>query len=514
MPSLISRENRDGKRLVRIHLGHVDHGPGAGKELFGDLDESNLMQRTETSLGLYMKARFPECATTSELLVSLQTAHVSVCTVVLGRTISQNDVESLTFILSSTEDQLWAIAALAGLFLCLMRRRGLNSPGWGWRRPFFHLARLRYHTLVTLWQKEQEREQQKKHEEQKEKQKEGGEGSDTLRTPLRTAFREWREICTDRAHVRIFGSFGFQSVEREARAILCGPTSLQDGSRPPLLAVFRDDASLRRQADQLLADWFIRDRYALGTAAALGADLSRLRGPGTAPAVKGLLAVAVWLAVVMPLFLLDFGWSVAATLGVAFRGVPIAVHVALAVFVLAALFGVPRLRTPAALMVPRLWVAILVAYFPLLLTETSWKAASATSYHQLTAITVVSCALTYVYFLWEVASRLSAAEDDRGRARVRLRAFGMLGIGIVASCGIGLALLDTVGTGLATCCLGEEARRLVQCCTVPSGGWTGCGGVFGCVHPSVLLTFSFTAMCIGVLAQIFWPVTTLDVVEE
>lgn len=400
----------------------------------------------------------------------------------------------------SEQEKLEITLCLSSVFIIYFRRFELNEETWNCQFAWMNLLRLRYHSIARLYEN-----------------RVGYGITDNEETQagnlLRAARRDWIRFCMDADNHFLFSTAipdeqtskpddgiywpeQIAGVEGELDLII-----RPDLSGPPYKFYLDKHGRGRRVLDQLIADWFLRDRarwfeaFALawhrGVARICERRLWKLLAVVAVALSIGLIARYV----VAPLLSGDIT-LVNASLRM--------LYPLLTIIAIASVFW----RTVMDLMLPRVWAGTMVGYLPLFLTSELWKIVYPKSQDQqwwgsqcwgIFLLNFISASIAFLYLRWEVANRLVRTPGLSRWAPIR-RAFWLTILGLLFSIALGLAVFDVIGSQMASASLDPDALKIYQ----------GTKGLIGSVHMEALFLFAPFALLVGVILQIFWeekPIT-------
>lgn len=377
--------------------------------------------------------------------------------------------ECLEYVTSNSKlepnEQISARYWLASLFHNYFSRYELYREGWGCRKAWAHLLRMRYHAMTNILQ-----------------QKGGDYGKllDGERYNFRLALRDWRDFCIDDAnHFMFYKEQGLQPIENEIKQIIYGE---QKSAIKPL-AFFLEDPNGKRVLDRLIANWFLRDRYDLLNAI----KLTWHRVINWFRESKKKRCLGIILVAIIPIIIVVSSYRGACFSDGTFSAILSPIYILFLVFSITSIFC----RIIADIFLPRLLVSILVGYLPLMLTSELWKMSNKLCWWQITLPDVLALFLSFLYLRWEIENRLTRTPELRQRVPI-IRALIIIGYGLISSFLMGLTILDLVG--------GPLIRASFDYKGMPGM----CNGVLGEIYLKGLLLFFPFALLIGVIVQVFW----------
>jgi hypothetical protein len=384
------------------------------------------------------------------------------------------------------EEQLQFRYWLATLFHSYMQRYDLFQEGFGCRRAWAHLLRIRYESMVGLYRLREKTRSKLTQGEERE---------------LLRAFRDWRDFCTNEEHHFLFKQSQDQdwgSPEDEVRRMIYGKGNESD----PPISFFLQSKTGSRLLDYLIADWFLRDRYDLGGAVRLVWQRARawFYDKGWRKSLRIWFTNREWrealgyvgLNITMMLVtILTLRWIEGSS-----SWVQVLLWIVYGVVLVLIGWGI-KWRLVMDVLLPRVGAASVVGYLPLVMTGDMWKLACNREWWGgrgwgMLLINILAGGLAFVYLRWwEIGNQLRRTPDLKNRVPV-LRAVWLMLWSWLAAFFIGLVILDTVGTPLARVIWDDKPAP------------PGTPGVVGMVHLPVLFLFTPLALLIGVIVQIFW----------
>lgn len=395
------------------------------------------------------------------------------------------------------EEKLCCRYWLATIFFSYFSRYDLFREGFGCRRAWAHLLKMRYHSMLELYIL---------------KKRNSNEFTARERTEFLRAFRDWRDFCTnDRHHFLFKSERGLESPEREVKAIIYSNADVKNSRKRffkganfffwkrPVSFLF-EDKNGKEQLELLIADWFLRDRFDWFGAFALVWHRARQE----AAVVLAILFLVE--STLLPLVINHSLWRMRALL--------IFIYICVVLIVCSSF----KQRTFIDVLLPRLWAAIMVGYIPLFLTSELWKMAYDKDWHwgywktwlgvpYVFFLNGIAVLLSFLYLRWgEVGKRLVRTPNLGQRIPI-LRALWLAIFGWMVSITSGLVILDIAGLPMARVALVDAEKGPYF--TTSALPYTY-AGLFGDIHLPVLFLFAPFALLVGVVLQIFWeekPIT-------
>ncbi len=140
--------------------------------------------------------------------------------------------------------------------------------------------------------------------------------------------------------------------------------------------------------------------------------------------------------------------------------------------------------------IPRLFIAIIIGYIPLLFGEEMWKLGYYADYKTIAAIFIFCLGAAYLYLRFEVGNKIL------DKSKIFIRTWKIFSRGIAYSLIIGFIIQDITCRYMLVSS-GQENFILFD-------------GLLGAISPKILLVFFPLALLIGIFVQIIWedkPIT-------
>lgn len=379
-------------------------------------------------------------------------------------------------------DDLLQAFSLSAIFILYFRRYELHQEPWGCQDAWIYLLRLRYHTIIRLY-------------ESKGKLEEDQQG--LLKVNLVPARRDWADFCQNAEHHYLLSPQSQQQDEikwpqpltdvEDEVAFIIRPAK----NAPPYSYYLSDSGG--RFLDRLIADWFLSSRYDWFGAFCLAYHRARalMRQRWKSALALGLCSILiVWLHCYA---IRRWGTGQINCLSL----------------LLSLIYPLPLIglllgcawRTVMDLLLPRLWAGVLVGYLPLFVTSELWKIAYDPMWPArrplgIVMLNAIAGLLTFGYLRWAVGNRLARTPGLSASVPV-YRALWLTIYGWMVSVISGLIIFSLAGSAMARACLANANGEL------PASA-AGTLGLFGPLHLSSLFLFAPFALLVGIIVQIFW----------
>ncbi|HLG17152.1 MAG TPA: hypothetical protein VJH03_22060 [Blastocatellia bacterium] len=400
-----------------------------------------------------------------------------------------------------TIEGLLTAFSLTSVLILYFRQYELDQETWGCQLAWLHLLRLRYHTMVRLYERREEIANLHLEDSLQA-------DASQLRNNFALARRDWINFCLNIDSHFLF-STDVQTGESDRWPV--NVIALEDEvvsifHRTPgeFYQFYLSDDKGKRVLDRIMADWFLRDRADWRRAAIVtwhraSAWLNGVRWH------KALAAVSAPIVMLLVVLLAKHRW---------FPGqiswLTVALSAVYSGLLTAGVLGF-LWRPIMDLLLPRLWAGTAVGYLPLFLTSELWKIVYPTvsengspgqpwwgsRWWGLFLLNLLAFVLAFFYLRWEVGNRLARTPTLSKWVSIR-RALWLTSFGWLVSVVMGLVILDIAGAPMARACLPGNPP------------YTGTLGLAGNVHLKALFLFAPFALLVGVILQIFWedkPIT-------